>query len=113
MTSIVSPGFTLYRPVRLRELRDRDQALGLVPEIDDYFLVGDLKDVALQHLAFSGRGEVAVIIEHLRIVPLGGRKLRLNVLIVLIAGHTTNLRVRSASSTVRNGELPAGKSSRL
>ena len=66
------------------ELLDRDQAFGLVSEIDDHVLGGDAQDRALQNLVGGRRGEVAVIVEKI-LVAFGDLLVRLPV--VLVYGH--------------------------
>src|SRR5262249_33145444 len=53
----------LYFAVCVLKLFDRNQAFGLVTEIDYYFLGVDFENGALQDLAFGRRTEVAVIFE--------------------------------------------------
>ena len=72
MTSIVSPALHRDGAVGLRELLDRNQAFGLVSEIDDHVFVGDLEDVALQQFAFVRRGEMTVVVDELLVVRIFG-----------------------------------------
>jgi len=48
-------GLDRDRSVGSVELVDGNDTLGLIPEVDDDFLIGDFQNMALQNLAF-GRG---------------------------------------------------------
>src|SRR4029453_12129595 len=53
----------LYRdlPALIQELGDLDNALGLVPDVDDDFRRGDLQDGSLHHFAFRYVAEAAIV----------------------------------------------------
>ena len=113
MTSMVSPGSNMNRAIGLDELRDRNQTFGFVAEVDDNFLVGDFQDIALENLTFSGRREVAVVVEHLRVVALSGKGLARQ---CSDRPHCWAYDESPVPVCKINGslcELPAGKSSRL
>ena len=50
-----------HRAVLVEELVDRDDALGLVADVDDDFVVGDLQDRALDDLAFRDISEAVIV----------------------------------------------------
>ena len=50
------------------ELLDRDDAFGLVSEVDDHVFGGNPQDNALQNFVGGGRGEVAIIVEKILVV---------------------------------------------
>ena len=66
------------------ELFDRNDAFGLVPEIDNDVFCGDAEDRALQHFVGGWRGEMTVIFEQVLVV-FGDRWIHLPV--VLVYGH--------------------------
>ena len=51
-TSTASPGLTVISPLALSELGDRDLAFGLVADVDDRVVLGQLNDRPLDDLAF-------------------------------------------------------------
>src|ERR1035437_8022349 len=65
------------------ELFNRDDAFGLVPEIDDDVLGGDAQHGSLQHFIGGGRGKVAVVVEK-ALVALGDRLVHLP---IVVHGH--------------------------
>src|ERR1039457_3328346 len=73
--------------IRQNELLDRNEAFGLIAEIDDDFLVGDGEDAALHQLAFMRRSEVAVPVDELLVLRLFGRYMQVRVLLIRLNGH--------------------------
>ncbi len=69
--------------IGILELLDRNDALGLVSEVDNHVLGGNREDSALQNLIGGGWGEVAIIFE--KILVIGNRLVQLP--FVLIFGH--------------------------
>ena len=57
---------------RAAELLDRNQAFGLVSEVDDDFGVVKFYDTALQQLAFVRRREMTVVFDELLVIRLFG-----------------------------------------
>ncbi len=69
------------------KLFDRDDAFGLVAEIDDDVFGGDAEDGALHHFVGGRRGKMTVIFEQM-LVALGDRGVHLPV--VLVYGHSAS-----------------------
>jgi hypothetical protein len=70
MTSTTSPRFTVIAPERCLKLFERNDALGLVSEVDDDVFRSNAEDRALQNFIGGRWGKVAVIFEESLVVSL-------------------------------------------
>jgi hypothetical protein len=72
---------------RRLELFDRDDAFGLISEIDDHIFGGDAKDGTLHYFIGGWRGKLTIIFEQMLVV-FGDRRVHLPV--VLVYGHSAS-----------------------